>query len=659
MKSILRHRLLLGLMLTAALLNIAPPSAFAAANSGKITPAVGTSQPGNTFTVGVSGHASGDWWYSTSSVNGTLKFPANLLSVEAIDKTGQSFAGGSNVTFDNTTGTINFSGSCNWWFCGYQNQNVHFFQVTFKSLAPGTANVIFEKLSYNSGGGATTGGVYTITAPPAPPTPTPTPIVTQPTPTPKLSTKPVTTPVSTPPPSPVAVATEELPTPTADSDGGLKIQDVKVSVSRQESKVTWKVNSTATTPTFIYGASKAQQTKSGVVVDKKDGNYEVVLSELKPGTLFHFTIKTATNDSLQGASYNGTLTTRGYPVQLTVQQNNLLLPGAKVKINDRTFVANKDAIITTELSDGEHTADIAPSGSSDSYPIKFVVAKKSVPANGNPEQQNFMLNITTTGTTSGIGSTLLLPIIGAIVAAIAVIGGIVGFILLRKKQAADNQSAGIDSDMLAASYGRPVETLYQNTPTPNLETHGMAQNGIFQEQPIQQQTVDPTMPTSAAGSYDAYQQPATDPTQTYIPQANVDQLIAPAYDPAMNQPYVPQDSQQYDTNSLPLPPQSDPIATAPDITTPTPTQYTEEEQLTSELVKVESSEDPTRPDAVYDEVTGELDILHGNHHNVAPAESEELNSVTSDEPPSNVLDIQHGNSDEVGLQPQSPAGALQ
>src|SRR5690606_75079 len=102
---------------------------------------------------------------------------------------------------------------------------------------------------------------------------------------------------------------------------------------------------------------------------------------------------------------------------------------------------------------------------------------------GNPELQKFTLNVTTMGNSASLNSTLLLPIIGAIVAGVAIIGSIVGFIIFRRRQQ-EAAASVIDTDILAASYGRPVESLRQNTPDPNLDTHGAAE-GTFQEQPLQ------------------------------------------------------------------------------------------------------------------------------------------------------------------------------
>jgi hypothetical protein len=85
--------------------------------------------------------------------------------------------------------------------------------------------------------------------------------------------------------------------------------------------------------------------------------------------------------------------------------------------------------------------------------------------------------------------------------------------------------------------------------------------------------------------------------------------------------------------NIPLPetsPNSDIYSNVPTMGPPTPESYSETEQFSPELAQVESSQkiepfqqvaadtetESTEPSAVYNEATGELDILH--HHSVAP-----------------------------------------
>jgi hypothetical protein len=643
MDKTIRHKFLLGLMLLTALFSSVPTSVFAASNSAYLNGASGSAQTGNSFTVSVDGTVSNHWWGSgPNSADGIITFPASRLKVLSIDdKTGAAFPY-SETTIDNTAGTITIKQRTGTWAYIKPNITVHLLSITFQALTPGVANVTFSSMSYSTGTAATTGGTYTITAPP-PPTPTPTPT---PKPTPKPSTKPTITPKPSVQPTPTPTpAVEETPPPVTQSDGGLKIQDVKVTVTREEGRIAWKMNSDDATATVTYGTTKGSQKKKAEVIKNKDGGYETSLKELSLGTLYHFTIKATANDDLEGGTYSGTLTTRGYPVQLTIQQNNLLLPGAKIRIGERTFVANKDGIVTTELSNGDHTAQVTPANSDESYPVKFTIAKKTMPASGNPDLQSFVLNVSTIGNTSGVAGQYLLPIFGAVGAALAVIGGIVGFVLMRKRQAENNeQLTSVDTDLLSANYGRPVENIYQNTPMPNLETNGGGPAGIFQEQPLE--PAPPPDSTTPASMFDAMQ---TQQPQPAYPSPAVD-LSTAGPDPgslSQEQQLGQQVEPSIDTTNLPLPP-LDATAMPNSIDAGTPVQlYSEDEQLAAEVVDVESSAKADQPDAIYNEATGELNILHGGERAInteTPVDEDIPVEPSIEATPNNDLDIQHSNT---------------
>ncbi|MDB5177346.1 MAG: Subtilisin-like protein serine protease [Candidatus Saccharibacteria bacterium] len=584
MKTNLRHHFLLGLLIFTALFSLVPAGVFADGPSVYITPPSGTSQIGNTFTVSVDGYV-GASLFGTHTATGTITFPANLLRVTSVSATGSTLPD-SSVTPSNSAGTINYSQGCPW-YCAANNQSVHLFTVTFQSVASGNANVSFSSAQYDGVSASSSGGSYTIAAP-APvvtPKPTTTPSTTpKPTTTPKPIATTTLTPVVTagPTPSPVTTPTpEETPAPVVDSDGGLKITNIKVVSTRQENSISFAISNPNATPTLSYGTTKSSMKSQSDVTKQGDGSYKLVLNDLKLGTLYYFSVKASTADNLQGATYTGTFTTRGYPVQLTIQQNNLLLPSAKVTIDGRSFVANKNAIITTELSEGSHKVSIIAPGTTDAHDISFVVAKKAVPSSGNPDVQTFVLNVTVTGTSSGLNSSLLLPIIGGIATVLAVGGGIIGFVLLRRRQSNEN-NVSIDVDMLAANYGSAIDNRVLNTPTPNLETNSISpaiENNAYNNEPSEQ----------------AYPADTTQFQEPEVLQAN-NEDGSTTFDPA----------------ALPLPPLTEAREAIPDNDQQDTSQYSEVEQLAPEISSIEATEpiDPDAASAVYHDDTGELDIIH-------------------------------------------------
>jgi hypothetical protein len=590
MKSQFRHTILLGLMLVTAFVSLVPTSVFAAGASAYLTPASGTAQIGSSFTISVDGQLGAYWWGGgPSSANGTITFPANLLKVTAYDDNTNATFPYSHTTVDNSGGALTFSQSTAAWTYTNANSNAHLLTITFQALASGTANVQFSSMSYSTGSAATTGGTYTIPAPPSPspsPTPTPKPSTT-PTATPKP--KPSSTPSPTPTPS-----VEETPAPTSNSDGGLKISDVKVTADRTTNALAWSLNNAETTQTVSYGTAKDKLGDAGSVTKLDDGTYKLTLNDLRPGTLYYYLIKAMTADGLQGATYGGTFTTRGYPVALTIQQGGLLLPGAKVTIGGRSFVADKDARIMTELPDGTITAAIVASDSSKSQSVNFVVKKVTVPTSGNPETQAFTLNIPAETTASHATTSLLPAIIGGAVASLALIGGGVGFLLIRKRRMETEQPLDVDTGQLAQTYGDRITRPLSNTPEPNLEAdyaNPLAQS-TFSNTPADDQQPTAAMPEQEVVAVPPVQAPLPQPQQ---PEAAFDPASLPLPTPAENSP------------------EAAPVAA--DASPPV-----DSELLGQEINQVEASEQPAsdEPSAVYDEATGELAIIH-HHQDPAPA----------------------------------------
>jgi hypothetical protein len=621
MKSTIRHNFLLGLMLVTALVSLVPTSVFAADNTAFLTPASGTSQTGSSFTISVDGHVTLNYawvWfaYGANSAQGTINFPSQQLRVTSVSMNGSSFADGASPTFDNAAGNLSFNLSSS---TAYMNQDVHLFSITFQSVSAGSSAVSFGSTQYNIGTAATTGGTYTINAPPSP-VPSPT---SKPTTTPKPTSKPVVK--STPTPSPIATPTpEETPAPVSQSDGGLKIENVKVTASRSENSIGWSLNNPAAKPTFAYGTNKDSLKDVGDLTPLADGTYKASLEDTKLGTLYYFTIKAATDDNLQGATYSGVLTTRGYPVALTIQQNGLQIPGAKLKIGTRTFVTNKDAIVTTELSDGNFSAEITAPNETISHTAKFTVKKLSIPTGGNPTLQSIVLNIGTAIDTTQSDSSSPLPlIIGGGIATLLAIGGGIGFVLMKRRKATTagtDQSVDVDTGQLQQKYGSDVQQYMTNTPEPNLGGHFLNPPELAPLPPLtmsdpQSNATDVAPPPAAAGAVDLATAPPLeaqavvnqyDPAALPLPaatDATAQDLAVPVQEPA----YVEQVSQA---------PQAQP---AQQYMQEPATTVDDNPALAEDITKVESSEQPvedSEPSAIYDASTGELAIIH--HHTQTP-----------------------------------------
>jgi hypothetical protein len=394
----------------------------------------------------------------------------------------------------------------------------------------------------------------------------------------------------------------------------LKIENVKATTTRTGNTVSWTLNNPAAIPELIYGTSRAGTINQADISKLANGTYSVNLTDLKPGTLYYYTIKASTADNLQGASYTGVITTRGYPVQLTIEQNNLYIPGAKVRIGERTFIANENAIVSTELSDGKHTATITPADSKDSYTVDFTVAKKSIPLSGNPETQGFVLNINTVGTSSGLNAAIVPMIIGGVLAVATVIGILFGIFALKRRKDQSVQNPSVDTEMLMASYGNSAQEYRAYTPQPNLDSQGIAPTGYAPEQQYNPPFDDANTPPPMIGG-----SPTSPPNESLPAAPGYGTPMAAAIPAMPGATSVVQDSTAAITTDQSMQP-----------------SYSESEQLSPEISQVESvqSSDGEEPSAIYDASTGELDIIH--HHSssstpVAALEPEPTMAVS--EPP--------------------------
>ncbi len=598
MKIRLRQHFLIGLMLITALFSLVSTSVFAAGNdSTYLTPNVAGQkvQVGSNFAVDVDAHLGGYWWGGgPSSTKGTITYPADLLQVASIDAT--TNAAFPHMTVDTSkSGTITYSGNTNPYTYTNAWSDAHIFRIYFKALTAGTANLNITAASYDTGSGTKTGTTYTIVAPPPVVTPTPTP---KPSTSPKPSTTPKPSTSVAPAPTPSETPAEETTAPTTSSDGGLSITDVAVTTTRQKNSVAWTINNPDAIQTFTYGTTKSDQKLEATATKLDDNSYTVDLPSLKAGTLYYFSIKAATADKLQGSTYAGTLTTRGYPVQLTIQQNGILAANAKVKIGERSFTANKDAIITTELADGTQTASITITGSSDTYTVEFAVEKKTIPANGDPPPQLFTLNAVSASTEPVSHTNILGIIFGGIGATLLVVGGITGFLLYRRKQTLGGyESTAVDTDLLNASYGTVLTDVRTQTPEPNLDTRAPVAGEFVPDIPAappmsaQETIIQPPIEGADPGS------------ASYEPTAQ----------PLEQQSY--EQPQQYDA----------PVAETVTGTTPPTVEPIIDEQLSAPVTSVESIEesstvaDPTAEQAIYHPETGELDIIHSHSIPTAPA----------------------------------------
>ncbi len=461
-----------------ALVSIIPAQdVFAAApNSISITPSSQSVEKGSTFSISVNGYV-GTNNYPADTVSGTLTFPANLLSVTSVSTAGSAYTWQNTATPNNTNGTVTFTEKNQ--FYSQPNGAIHIMTITFHALANGSAHVGFTPdTTYSETNPfgvilATdlSGGTYTIstTAPPTCPSGqigTPPNCTTPTCPTGQSGTPPncktlppptcpagqtgtppncktpttppkTTTPTTSKPPTP---ATTSTPTPTPVTP--FAISDTSTTRGYNTAAVDWKTN-IAATGTVTYGASQKQQDKNGIVTLQQDGSYEAALKDLTPGKKYYFTITAiSATDATKTDSYSGTFTTKGFPVIVTVSENNKAVSSAKLKIGEQNYSTDRTGKANLELASGTYTLVITTANGSKT--VKLTVVNKTIPENnGTPEKQNFSFDVPATAAPAtanqGMSLTALIGIgVGGFLVLLILLGL---FLLYRRRKQQDNGSS--------------------------------------------------------------------------------------------------------------------------------------------------------------------------------------------------------------------------
>lgn len=433
-----------------------------------ITPASQQVALGSTFTVQVK--ASSEYiGYIRATTSGALLFPAAQLRVTGTSNSGSAYPG-MTVNHNNSTGVIDFTGSNTPGPSGV----FHVFTVTFQAIGSGTAPVSFSSSTkvnstYRSGSDVTTsaGGSFIIPAPPAP-TPTPTP---SPTPAPPPNPTPTPTPTPTAPsqeaePTVDETAPEETPEQT--SQGGLEIKDTTVTPTRSGVSLAWRMNLPDSISRATYGESKDSQTTKIDVTKSEDGQFTASIKAPKLGVRYYFTL-TATAGDGQSATYSGSFTPAGYPVRLSIKENGKSARNTVVKINNKDYKTDDKGIVSLELADGKYTAIVTTSDKSQ-INATFIVKALDIPDTGEIPRQDIPLEVTTAPASqeasAPVSPTLLIG--GAIGFSILLFGGLVGFLLYRRKQldvANDTDTVAYSPVMSEVSYQHDIDTQSYREPS--------------------------------------------------------------------------------------------------------------------------------------------------------------------------------------------------
>lgn len=424
-------------MIACTVLSLVPTSAvFATGNrlSLSSTAINSSTNVGSSFDVKVLSYVDGDQ-SSAGSVSGSVQYPSNLLKVVSTSTSGTAYTSGSPSISVGTT-SITFSGNRS----SSPSGMAPVFTVTFQAIAAGTAIVSFSNDSnVNNTTTDRVSGVFKLVSQ-TPPSSSPPPSTTTP--------KPSTQPSSSPPPStsPTPTITPDATAPTDGSETtpdptGL-ISDVVVTPTYTGGTVTWKVNTTHSTSSLAYGSQSSSLDKQATAKAIADGSYSATVENLLPGIRYYFVISGA-GDGDKNGTYTGTLVTNGFPVEITVTENNAVASNAQVHIGNIDKTTGSNGKITVGLAAGDYTGTITTSTATQN--ITLAVATKTIPTDGStPESQTFAFNLTSSVLQGGPGSTnTILVFVGVLVGSGALLAaGFAGFIAYRRNKFESSAGGG-------------------------------------------------------------------------------------------------------------------------------------------------------------------------------------------------------------------------
>ena len=439
--------------------------------------------PGSTFTVQVrinTGTSTG----MTTRAN--LNFDAAKLQVQSTSSDNSAW-GENSITHSNRNGTVSWGSTKIIASSRPSGSNLLAYSVTFKAEGTGATNITPDasnRVNNTYNVPVTAAALNIAPAPPRPPTPTPNPTPTPaPAPAPPAPTpnppRPAPTPTPAPapaPPAPEPPSEETTPDEEA-SDGDLSkddpelmISSIRTSILFDVADISWESNHPAEVK-LQYGTA-ADKLDTSVEVEKKDANpedkdsfpsYSAELTSLRPGTTYYYAIEATAKKSTDNEaeaeatnkdSYEGSFTTKGYPVRIAVNHNDEPIGGATISIDghDETFSTNEEGVGEFELKAGTYSIKVEKDDASAEE--ELVVEALEFEERGAPDTQEFSLNIIRSSRTVGGVNFLPLIIAGGLLGLLLLFGLII-FLVRRKRKKAQAaygyQSVVIDDDATATA----------------------------------------------------------------------------------------------------------------------------------------------------------------------------------------------------------------
>lgn len=508
-----------------------PLNVFAANERITVSPGARRFDPGSSFTVQVrinSGTSTG------AITQANLEYDASKLQVTGSSVSGSKF--GTSKPNTRTAGVVKYT-SYNF-VNAPKGNNLLAYSVTFKAV--GTGNTTVKPSAKNRVNSAqnvpTTPVTYSIAnapapppAPDPPPNPNPNP---NPSPNPNPNPNPNPTPNPTPTPAPTpSTPAPSTPTPNANTSTGneetdknkeekelskedpaLVISNIRTKILYDKADLFWETNHPIK-GTFHYGISEDSLDNEVKITSEKGDpkdpesmpSHSTAITKLRPGVKYFYAITVAKADAGAndtGDTYEGSFTTKGYPVKIIAQQNEQPIAGATVTIKDYdgSYTTDQNGLTSLELKDGTYTVVINKENASAEETI--TVKPLEFEEGAAPDTQEFKFNTILTTHTVG-GSSPLPIIIGVVVLLLLLLFGVIVFLIRRKRQKAQQDGYAYHPIMIGDDDGTnsPPDGYYTAEPAQSYDQTNTAYSPNY---------------TASGDQYAAgYDTPAPDGTQTY------------------------------------------------------------------------------------------------------------------------------------------------
>lgn len=232
----------------------------------------------------------------------------------------------------------------------------------------------------------------------------------------------------------------DIPSSTPDPTG--IIDGVSVTPSHTSAVISWDVNSTSPSSTLSYGDSSSNLDQTATVSKAESGKFTTTLSKLTPGKRYSYMIS-ATGGTSESSTYSGTFLAIGFPITITVTENDVPIKTGMLKIGGSSYPIGGDKL-TINVAAGKYTATVSTDTATTTQDIE--VKSKSVPADGSdPEAQQFKFALTSSVIEGGPGSgNSILTFVGILVGGTALLA-VAGFVFITIRRRRFESGGGYSS----------------------------------------------------------------------------------------------------------------------------------------------------------------------------------------------------------------------